>query len=89
MERCKTGKSRDSKSIFGRVDLPGACCQIIFFLKAISQLVLECNHCNSVTFCFVMDKIHKHTFSFDYNMGLRQLKFLTGSLAEFHQLCEN
>lgn len=54
------------------------------FLKAISESVLECmNHCNSVTVFAVMDKIHKHAFSFDYNMGLRQVRIFTDSQAEF------
>lgn len=65
-----------------------------FFLKAISESVLECmSHCNSVTVFAVMDRIHKHAFSFDHNVGLRQVRILTDSQAEFqiefHQLCKN
>lgn len=49
-----------------------------FFLKAISESLLECmNHCNSVTVFAVMDKSHKYAFSFDHNMGLRQVRILT------------
>lgn len=67
---------------------------VAFFLKAISESVLECmNHCNSVAVFAVMDKIHKRAFSFDHNVGLRQVRILTDSQAEFqtefHQLCKN